>query len=315
MDNYFYRKLVFAKSKSGGTSNYADLSNKPQINGVTLDGNKTSEDLGIEQGVTEEELTQALAAESAARQKQDDLLQGEIEGKIAAANILAGNGIDVSQEGNNVTINSTVQPKTYTAGTNIEITEDNVINNTIPYNSEAQNSVIFGNINVAEGLEVSNSVYIGSNGTQSINDFYRNIIIGNNFNGISGNAIAIGHNCSSSSNSIALGNSAKATSPNQCVIGGFSANINNVYAYTSSGRKRLAFEDEIPEETPIATTELVGKVKPDGTSITIDEDGTLHSVGEVSQEYVNNIVSQLQTKITELEAKVTALESSTSETS
>lgn len=68
------------------------------------------------------------------------------------------------------------------------------------------------------------------------------------------------------------------------------------------------------EETPIATTELVGKVKPDGTSITIDEDGTLHSVG-VTQEYVDNIVSQLQTKITELEAKVIALEPSTSETS
>lgn len=135
MENYFYRKLVFAKSKSSGTSNYSDLSNKPQINGVTLDGNKTSSDLGIEQGVTEEVLTQALAAESAAREKQDELLQGEIEGKIAAANIKAGNGINVSQEGNNVTINSTVQPKTYTAGTNIEITEDNVINNTIPYNS------------------------------------------------------------------------------------------------------------------------------------------------------------------------------------
>lgn len=75
MENYFYRKLVFAKSKSSGTSNYADLSNKPQINGVTLDGNKTSSDLGIIGGAT------------------------------------------------------------YTAGTNIEITEDNVINNTIPYNS------------------------------------------------------------------------------------------------------------------------------------------------------------------------------------
>lgn len=31
----------------GGTSNYSELSNKPQINGVTLDGNKTSEDLGV----------------------------------------------------------------------------------------------------------------------------------------------------------------------------------------------------------------------------------------------------------------------------
>lgn len=34
----------------GGTTNYNDLSNQPQINGVTLTGNKTSEDLHITGG-------------------------------------------------------------------------------------------------------------------------------------------------------------------------------------------------------------------------------------------------------------------------
>lgn len=34
----------------GGTSDYSQLSNKPSINGVTLDGNKTSADLGINAG-------------------------------------------------------------------------------------------------------------------------------------------------------------------------------------------------------------------------------------------------------------------------
>jgi hypothetical protein len=34
---------------SGGTTDYSMLSNKPQINGVILDGNKTSEDLGLVQ--------------------------------------------------------------------------------------------------------------------------------------------------------------------------------------------------------------------------------------------------------------------------
>lgn len=34
----------------GGTTNYAALSNKPSINGITLTGNKTSEDLGITGG-------------------------------------------------------------------------------------------------------------------------------------------------------------------------------------------------------------------------------------------------------------------------
>ena len=34
-------------SSSGGTTNYNDLTNKPSINGITLTGNKTSIDLGI----------------------------------------------------------------------------------------------------------------------------------------------------------------------------------------------------------------------------------------------------------------------------
>ena len=33
---------------SGGTTDYTELSNKPKINGVELDGNKTTKDLGIE---------------------------------------------------------------------------------------------------------------------------------------------------------------------------------------------------------------------------------------------------------------------------
>lgn len=210
MENYFYRKLVFAKSKSSGTSNYADLSNKPQINGVTLDGNKTSEDLGIEQGVTEEVLTQALAAESAAREKQDELLQGEIEGKIAAANILAGENIEVSQEGNNVTISSTGSSggATYTAGTNIEITEDNVINNIIPYKENIEGNVINlgqstnpnnndNNINI--GLDVtnnsSNSVSVGNN---TILVGTNNILIGNDSFMQHQNSIVIGHNANTS---------------------------------------------------------------------------------------------------------------------
>lgn len=261
--------------------------------------------LPVNDVITTNELTSALQEEQKAREKQDELLQGEIDTKIAPSNIIAGDNVNVSQQGLDVTVSATIPE--YTAGTNIEITEQGVINNKIPYNSEAQNSVILGDIDVKEGLETSNSIYIGTNGTQSINNFNRNIIIGNNFIGVSGNAIAIGHSCSGSANSIALGNNARASSPNQCMIGGFGSYINNVYAYTSSGQKKLAFEDQIPEETPIATTELVGKVKPDGTSTTIDEDGTLHSVG-VTQEYVDNQISQLQTKITELESRIEALE-------
>lgn len=97
---------------SGGTSNYQELTNKPSINGVVLEGNKTSSDLGIETGVTEEQLTQALAQESSARQKQDSLLEEEIAGKIAPSNIKAGDGINLEQSGLDVII-QTIGLQTY----------------------------------------------------------------------------------------------------------------------------------------------------------------------------------------------------------
>lgn len=40
---------------SGGASNYNDLKNQPQINGVTLTGNKSSADLGISEMTEEQE--------------------------------------------------------------------------------------------------------------------------------------------------------------------------------------------------------------------------------------------------------------------
>lgn len=104
------RILALAGGNGGGgttgTTNYLDLANKPMINGVELVGNKTTEDLGIEIGVSEETLIQTIAQESAARQKQDSLLEEEIAGKLAPANIKAGTGINLEQDGMDVTISS-----------------------------------------------------------------------------------------------------------------------------------------------------------------------------------------------------------------
>lgn len=111
-----------------GTTNYLDLANKPMINGVELVGNKTTEDLGIEVGVSEETLIQTIAQESAARQKQDELLQGEIETKIMPANIKAGEGVSIEQSGLDVTISAikTNSPKPVMLSVPIKTKQDKV---------------------------------------------------------------------------------------------------------------------------------------------------------------------------------------------
>ena len=288
---------------TGGTSNYPDLANKPQINGVELVGNKTSEDLGIEEGVTEEVLTQALAAEAASREKQDELLQGEIEGKIAAANILAGENIEVSQEGNNVTISSTAEGKTYTAGSNIEITEDGVINNTIPFKyidfSSAGMVVGSTQLGTSNGFPIDDQneacTVIGD--YMNIGNAIRTALVGraHNIEGTNNDErrdiVLLGiSNSSNYSYSIALGNYITIEKENQFVLGSTAAPINEMKVVTSEGDKYIATTDLIPEEVPIATTEVAGKVKPDGETITIDAEGIIKALsgGEAIHVIRNN---------------------------
>jgi len=98
-----YAELPYLiKSSGGGTSNYEELNNLPKINGITLTGNKTAEDLGIhvptkisdlidDQGfITIDELNQSQQAQSEALQAEidskadmDDVYtKAEVDGKI-----------------------------------------------------------------------------------------------------------------------------------------------------------------------------------------------------------------------------------------
>ncbi len=53
-EKYLYYLCVNGQGGgSGGTTNYNDLQNKPSINGMTLEGNKTSADLNIQSQTTQ----------------------------------------------------------------------------------------------------------------------------------------------------------------------------------------------------------------------------------------------------------------------
>ena len=62
---------LFAKLKNsggaGGTSDYNDLTNKPTLNGVTIEGDKTPEDYGIESADRQEMLEQSIESYYALR--------------------------------------------------------------------------------------------------------------------------------------------------------------------------------------------------------------------------------------------------------
>ena len=47
MSGIMYKNRPYAGGGGGGTGNYPDLTNKPSINSVTLNGDKTSSDLGM----------------------------------------------------------------------------------------------------------------------------------------------------------------------------------------------------------------------------------------------------------------------------
>ena len=317
-----------------GTDDYNDLSNQPQINGVTLVGNKTNADLGIKQTYTADDIAfedgetfqqkydngeltgpQGPAGQDGAQGPQGpkgdtgDIGPQGVQGETGPAgqdgadatingqntlNILAGTNISLDQQGTNLTINATGGSgggATYTAGTNIEITEDNVINNKVPYEVDnrygygvvyGKNTSFAGNFHVnnaalgigneldltAQSLVVgyqsgsakngsTNNVIVGMKASIYNNGTSNNIIIGNKWTTYNmTNAILIGTNMGSTSQEATVEN-------NQVMFGSTSVPMNSMVLVTSDGVKT------------VATTDLI---------------------------------TALEARITELEAKVTALE-------
>ena len=55
--------------------------------------------------------------------------------------------------------------------------------------------------------------------------------------------------------------------------------VKGVDYFTESEINNIITEAASAVNVPVATTQTAGKVKPDGTTITVDEDGTIHSAG------------------------------------
>lgn len=55
------KEVIEAGGGGGGTNDYSQLINKPQINGQELNGNMSTDDLHIEQPLTEQQMNALLA--------------------------------------------------------------------------------------------------------------------------------------------------------------------------------------------------------------------------------------------------------------
>lgn len=73
--------------------------------------------------ITETELTAALAEEASARQKQDNLLQDEIEAKLSSSDLIQGDNItiDYDEVSGQVTLSATDTNTTYVAGNGLSL--------------------------------------------------------------------------------------------------------------------------------------------------------------------------------------------------
>lgn len=111
---------------SGGTTDYNQLTNKPQINSVELSGNKSLEDLGVptktseltndsgfltsipDEYVTETELNAGLG------NKQDTLVSGTNIKTVNGESLLGSGNIDIESVSNPVTYGRGTQPQVHT---------------------------------------------------------------------------------------------------------------------------------------------------------------------------------------------------------
>ncbi|WP_288910815.1 phage tail protein [uncultured Thomasclavelia sp.] len=140
----------------------------------------------------------------------------------------------------------------YTAGKNIEIAENNVINNTIPFAKD----------------DSTNFVGLGKN----LNYLNKNLslIIGNNISSAN-NIMLIGHFAShgNHNNSIALGHYAQPSKDNQLMVGSFAKKINEISFYTSDGIKTAATTDSVAD-LQNQINEIIENGTGGGTSIIKD---------------------------------------------
>lgn len=169
--------------------------------------------------------------------KQNELVSGTNIKTINNESILGSGNINIQGGGSS-----------YTAGTNIEITNENVINNTIPYQY---------------GGNTNQNMAINPGGTLS--SYPNTLALGYRATVNATSGIALGRTAmvlQGHFGSIAIGSGARTTKQKQCVIGGLPDSgydgINELAIATTNGLKVIATEDYVDNAISSAITTALG---------------------------------------------------------
>lgn len=126
------KTYLFQEGGSGGTTNYNDLDNKPSINGVSLSGNKTSEDLKLSASVSQATET-VLGGIKAAPKTANETVEAKIDPNTGKMFVPAG-GMTAEQQNKLNSIeqgaNKTVVEQSLTTSTT-KVPSSNAVKNEI----------------------------------------------------------------------------------------------------------------------------------------------------------------------------------------
>ena len=231
---------------AGGTSDYTELTNKPQINSIELSGNKTLAELGIQASgnyLTTETASTTYATKTAL---SDGLATKQDAGDYATKTDVSNVSDDLATITNQVGAQGTSLNELTTSVTSLSTEVGNKAN-TSDVVALAGDQTITGKKHFNGGIDLPiNKEFTVANGTTVFK--------------YNGSKLLVG-----------------ATSDPLTIQSFDNPKIyrdSNTYENIDSGNISTYVT-----EPSIATTSSVGTVKPDGTTITITADGTISSVG------------------------------------
>lgn len=263
-------------NKSTFSGNYEDLTNKPTIPTVPTNVSSFTNDAGYltsHQDISgKQDIIQYSIMPTASISNLGDIIQytGTTDSNYTNGyfyKCVSDGQEPATYSWEEVEVQASSGGSSYTAGTNIEITSGNVINNTIPYESTSGNGFVVGQkkanttinttaVGIGKNITASGlqSVAIGHEAqatdqmTVAIGQYSKatgsySIVIGRGAEIYSAsNSITIGAGAIGATNGITIGSESRGA-VNVCQLGSNRNNINKINIYTSTGNKEIATQE------------------------------------------------------------------------